>query len=92
MPRGYVEWLRGSQQPATWLGLFTIFACWIGMTFVLSVERDKAREAAILQSNNLARLFEDSTVQTFERADRTLLLLRKSLQEPRGQSEPLRLA
>lgn len=77
----YEECLRALRQPATWLGLFTIIACWIGMMFVLSIEHDKAISGAFLQSDNLARLFEDSTVQTFERADRTLLLLRKSLED-----------
>jgi len=54
-----------------------ITACWIGVAFVVSIEREKVLEGAIQQSDNLVRLFEENTVQTFERFDRTLLLLRK---------------
>src|SRR5712664_3757100 len=79
--RGYDAWLRASLQPGTLFGLTMIAACWIGMAFVMSIERDKVLEGAIQQSDNLVRLFEENTVQTFERFDRTLLLLRKSLED-----------
>ena len=74
-------WLRASLQPGTLFGLAMIAACWIGMTFVTSIERDKILEGAIQQSDNLVRLFEENTVQTFERFDQTLLLLRKGLED-----------
>ncbi len=79
--RGCYVWLRASLQPATLFGLSMIAACWIGMAFVMSLERGKILEGAIQQSDNLVRLFEDNTVQTFERFDRTILLLRKSLED-----------
>ncbi len=79
--RGFDVLLRASLQPATLFGLGMIAACWIGMTLVMSIERDKILEGAIQQSENLVRLFEDNTVQTFERFDRTILLLRKSLED-----------
>ena len=75
--RGYEVWLRASLQPGTLFGLTMITACWIGVAFVVSIEREKVLEGAIQQSDNLVRLFEENTVQTFERFDRTLLLLRK---------------
>jgi diguanylate cyclase (GGDEF)-like protein len=78
---GCYEWLPASLQPATLFGLIMIAACWIGLAFVTSIERDKILEGAIQQSENLVRLFENNTVQTFERFDRTLLLLRKSLED-----------
>jgi diguanylate cyclase (GGDEF)-like protein len=79
--RGYEVWLRASLQPATLFGLTMIAACWIGVAFVMSIERDKVLEGAIQQSENLVRLFEENTVQTFERFDQILLLLRKSLED-----------
>jgi diguanylate cyclase (GGDEF)-like protein len=79
--RGYDVWFRASLQPGTLFGLAMIVVCWIGMAFVMSIEREKVLEGAIHQSDNLVRLFEENTVQTFERFDRTLLLLRKSLED-----------
>src|SRR5277367_2870171 len=79
--RGFVTWLRASLQPATLFGLALIAACWIGLTFLMSIERAKVVEGAIQQSDNLVRLFEENTVQTFERFDRTILLLRKSIED-----------
>jgi hypothetical protein len=58
-----------------------IAVCWIGVAFVMSVERDKVLEGAVQQSENLVRLFEENTVQTFERFDQILLLLRKSIED-----------
>jgi diguanylate cyclase (GGDEF)-like protein len=79
--RGLHMWLRASLQPATLFGLAMIAACWVGTAFVISIERGKIVEGAIQQSENLVRLFEENTVQTFQRFDRTLLLLRKSLED-----------
>jgi diguanylate cyclase (GGDEF)-like protein len=79
--RGFVTWLRASLQPATLFGLALIAACWIGLTFLMSIERAKVVEGAVQQSENLVRLFEENTVQTLERFDRTILLLRKSIED-----------
>ncbi len=72
------RWLRASLQPATWLGLVMIAACWIGVTFMLSIERGKTLAAAVQQSANLVRLFDENTGRTLENIDRTLLLLRRA--------------
>jgi hypothetical protein len=92
---GYKVWLRALLQPSSLFALAMIAAFWIGMALITSIERDKILEGAIQQSDNLVSLFEENTVQTFERFDRTLLLLRKSLRMiPRistcaiGQNEP----
>jgi diguanylate cyclase (GGDEF)-like protein len=78
---GYEPWLRASLQPATLFGFMMIAACWIAVALLISIERGKALEGAIKQSDNLVRLFEENTVQTFERFDQILLLLRKSLED-----------
>ena len=78
---GYNVWLRALLQPASFFALAMIAAFWIGMALITSVERDKMLEGAIQLSDNLVSLFEENTVQTFERFDRTLLLLRKSIED-----------
>ncbi len=79
--RALDTWLRAALQPATWFGLAMIAVCWIGLMLLLSVERNRALEGAIQQSENLVRLFEENTVGAFERFDRTILLLRKSIED-----------
>ena len=71
------RWLRASLQPATLLGLMMIAACWIGVVVELEMERGKTMDTAVQQTANLARLFEENTVRTFEGVDRGLLLLRE---------------
>jgi len=73
--------LRASLHPASLAGLILIAASWFVVAFVSSLERDKAIEAAVKQSDSLVRLFEQSTVDIFDRFDRTLLLLRKSFED-----------
>jgi hypothetical protein len=65
-------------QLATVLGLTMIAALWLGITYILSIERSKSVEGAIQQGANLARLFEEHTVSTLNGIDRTLLLLREA--------------
>jgi hypothetical protein len=77
--RGYNLWVRALLQPSSLFALAMIAAFWIGMALITSIERNKILEGAIQQSDNLVSLFEENTVQTFERFDRTLLLLRKSV-------------
>jgi hypothetical protein len=78
---GYKVWLRALLQPSSLFAFAMIAAFWIGMALITSIERDKILEGAIQQSDNLVSLFEENTVQTFERFDRTLLLLRKSIED-----------
>jgi diguanylate cyclase (GGDEF)-like protein len=79
--RGYKVWLHALLQPGSLFALAMIAAIWIGMALMTSIERDKLLEGAIQQSDNLVSLFEENTVQTFERFDRTLILLRKSIED-----------
>jgi hypothetical protein len=72
------RWLRASMQPATLLGAMMIAACWLGLAYLLSIEQSKSVAGATQQAYNLARLFEENTVRTFEGIDRELLLLREA--------------
>jgi methyl-accepting chemotaxis protein len=62
-------------------GLAIVAVFWIGLAFLLSVERDKTIGDAIQLGNNLARLFEENTVRLFKGVDRSLLLLRLAYEE-----------
>jgi hypothetical protein len=64
------RWLRASMQPATLLGLMMIGACWLGLAYILSIERSKSVEGAIQQGANLARLFEENTVSSLNGIER----------------------
>jgi hypothetical protein len=41
-----------------------IAASWLGIIYILSIERSKSVEGAIQQGGNLARLLEENTVST----------------------------
>src|SRR5271169_2063774 len=77
----FLAWLRASLHPASFAGLILIAASWFVVAFVSSVEREKVVEGAAKQSDSLVRLFEQNTVDIFDRFDRTLLLLRKSFED-----------
>jgi Cache domain len=74
-------WLGALLHSATMACVILVAACWFVVAVVLSVERDKTIEGALKQSDGLVRLFEQNTVDIVERADRTLLLLRKSFED-----------
>jgi diguanylate cyclase (GGDEF)-like protein len=75
--RGIYIWLRASLQPATLFGIIMIAACWIAVTFVMSIDRRKTLDGASQQADSLVRLFEENADQTLLGIDRTLLLLRQ---------------
>ena len=77
----YKPWLSPSLHATTFAGAVLIAACWLVVGFVSSVERDKAMEGALKQSDALVRLFEQNTIDILERFDRTLLFLRKSYED-----------
>jgi diguanylate cyclase (GGDEF)-like protein len=72
------RWLRASMQPATLLCLMMIVAFWLGLAYVLSIDRAKTVEGATHQADNLARLFEENIVSTFNGVDRAMLMLREA--------------
>jgi diguanylate cyclase (GGDEF)-like protein len=79
--RKLLVWLRAFLHSAAIAGLVLIVASWFIVAFVSSVEREKAIEEAVKQSDSLVRLFEHDTVETIGRVDRTLLLLRQSFED-----------
>ena len=70
-------WMRAFLHSAAIAGFILIAASWFIVAFVSSIEREKAVEEAMKQSDTLVRLFARSTEDIFGRFDRTLLLLRK---------------
>ena len=73
--RHYRSWLRACLQPATLICLLMIVVLWVVLSYVLQIERQRTLQAAISQSSNLVRLFEESTASMLRGIDRTLLLL-----------------
>src|SRR5581483_5522454 len=79
--RKLLVWLRTVLHSTAFAGLILIAASWFVDVFVASVERAKAIDGAMKQSDSLVRLFELNTVDMLNRIDRTLLLLRKSFED-----------
>src|SRR5215831_17845428 len=76
---------RALMQPAPLLGALTIAAFWIGLAYLLSVERTKAIDAAIQEGGRIVRLIDDHAAQLIGTMDRTLLLLRQAYEEKPAQ-------
>ena len=72
--------LKPWSQPAIYVGVAMIAAIWVSVTFHLAVEHDRSRLAAIQNTGNLARVFEEHIVRTLMETDRAIVLLRTSYQ------------
>ena len=57
-----------------------VAAVWLSFTFHLAVEHDRSLSAAVQNTGNLARVFEEHIVRTLMEADRAIVLLRRSYQ------------
>jgi len=79
--RKLLAWLRTFLHSTAFAGLILIAASWFVAAFVASVEREKAIDGAMKQSDSLVRLFELNTADMVSRIDRTLLVLRKSFED-----------
>ena len=77
----WLLWMRAFLQPAAIAGLVMIAASWFVAAYISSLEREKAIEEAMKQSDSLVRLFEHDIIESIGRFDRTLLLLRKSFED-----------
>src|SRR5580698_679908 len=77
----WLLWMRAFLHSAAIAGLILIAASWFVAAYISSVEREKAVEEAMKQSDSLVRLFEHDTIESIGRFDRTLLLLRKSFED-----------
>jgi diguanylate cyclase (GGDEF)-like protein len=74
------RWLRSSMQAATLLGLIMIALVWTGVVFHLRVEHEKSYQAAVQDTGNLARVFEEHIVRVFNESDRAIRLFRAEYQ------------
>src|ERR1700744_3111136 len=81
----WLLWMRAFLHSAAIAGLILIAASWFVAAYISSIERDKAIAEARKQSDSLVRLFEHNTVETINRFDRTLLLLRKVYEDDPAQ-------
>ena len=72
--------LRPWSQPAIYIGVAMIAAIWASVNFHLAVEHERSRLAAIQNTGNLARVFEEHIVRTLTETDRAIVLLRTSYQ------------
>ena len=73
---GWANWLRAIGQSSTYLGLALIGFIWISLSFHLQVERSAAERAAIQNSRNLVRVFEEHLSRSIHDIDRALKVLR----------------
>jgi diguanylate cyclase (GGDEF)-like protein len=72
---------RAAGNISTFLGVAMIGIIWLGATFHLTTERQIFQEAAIQNSGNLARAFEEHLVRSIKEVDRVLLLLRENYEK-----------
>jgi diguanylate cyclase (GGDEF)-like protein len=77
----WLLWLQGFLHSAAIAGCVLIIASWFVAFYISAIEREKAIDAAMIQSDSLVGLFAHNTVDTLSRFDRTLLLLRKSYED-----------
>jgi methyl-accepting chemotaxis protein len=79
--RRLFRFLRALLRPAPLCGLAIVAIFWIGVAYLLSVERTNALQGAVQRGSSLTRLFEENTIRLFKGVDRTLLLLRLAHEE-----------
>jgi diguanylate cyclase (GGDEF)-like protein/PAS domain S-box-containing protein len=73
-----VRWLRAVAQGSTLLSVMMIALVWIGVGFHLKVEHGDAERAAIQNSANLARAFEEHLSRSLNEIDRSLKIIRSN--------------
>ena len=88
----WLLWMRAFLHSAAIGGVVIIAASWFVAAYISSVEREKAIEEAMHQSDSLVRLFEHNTIDTLARFDRTLLLLRKVYEDDPAHFDLLKWA
>jgi diguanylate cyclase (GGDEF)-like protein len=76
--------LRPALQGATFLGVAMIALTWASIGFDLRLEWKSAQQAAIQNSGNLARAFEEQIIRSIREVDKALLVLRDAYErDPR---------
>jgi hypothetical protein len=72
------RWLRATAQGSTLLSVMMIAVVWAGVGFHLKVENDGAEAAAVQNSSNLARAFEEHLSRSLHEIDRSLKIIRSN--------------
>ncbi len=76
-------WLRAASQGTTYFGLAMIALIWLSVHFHLAVERESTQQAAVQNSSNLARAFEEHLIRSLTEIDKALVFLRENyLKDP----------
>jgi diguanylate cyclase (GGDEF)-like protein len=70
------RWLRATAQGSTLLSVMMIAVVWAGVVFHLKVENNGAEAAAVQNSSNLARAFEEHLSRSLNEIDRSLKIIR----------------
>jgi diguanylate cyclase (GGDEF)-like protein len=73
-----LNWLRAVAQGSTLLCVMMIGLVWLGVDFYLKVEYGDAERAAVQNSANLARAFEEHLSRTLNEIDRSLKIIRSN--------------
>src|SRR5260370_39511754 len=72
------RWLRALAQGSTLLSVMMIALVWVGVGFHLRVEHNDAEGAAVQNSANLARAFEEHLSRSLNEIDRSLKIIRSN--------------
>jgi diguanylate cyclase (GGDEF)-like protein len=72
------RWLRATAQGSTLLSVMMIALVWAGVAFHLEVENNDAEAAAVQNSANLARAFEEHLSRSLNEIDRSLKIIRSN--------------
>ena len=72
------RWLRATAQGSTLLSVMMIAVVWAGVGFHLKVENEDAEAAAVQNSANLARAFEEHLSRSLNEIDRSLKIIRSN--------------
>src|ERR1700730_16384824 len=79
------RWLRAIAQGSTLLSAIMIGLVWAGASFHMGVERSDAERAAVQNSSNLARAFEEHLSRSLHEIDRSLKIIRSNyMLDPAG--------
>src|SRR5579864_5101177 len=79
------RWLRAVAQGSTLLSVMMIALVWLGVGFHLRVEHSDAEGAAVQNSANLARAFEEHLSRSLNEIDRSLKIIRSNYQLDPGR-------
>lgn len=79
--RRLFRFLRALLRPAPLFGLAIVAIFWIGVAYLLNVERGNALQGAIQRGSSLTQLFEENTIRLLKGVDQSLQLMRLAYEE-----------